>query len=319
MHDILLDIREEWSRAVVALVVGTATLVQQQVPIDPSFGPVAEIFDDVLRVPLRELPVPAVRAALLARLRHDEVLLRPQLVHSEHVVEAELPQLVRPALEAGVTVPVEGHAPDMPGSLLVGVDHPRPGEHVVAVVVPDQELEVQAAELQYGAQEVPHEVALLLRCEEAALPVHRRVRLVLHGQRPQRQTTSLQLLGKLHVVPGPGLPVLRLEVASSHHAAGVLHPRRWTPGASHDLERLPRGSASAVHEGDDGPPIAADREGLELLVANLLAAGPVASGEVAGVDVHAAHPVAESRVDAEACVDHLLLPHAPQLQKKLGR
>mmetsp|Transcript_48799 Transcript_48799/g.152649 ORF Transcript_48799/g.152649 Transcript_48799/m.152649 type:complete len:549 (+) Transcript_48799:73-1719(+) len=319
VHRVPLRVHEERCRAEVALVVGATNLVQYQVPVDPGLGPVTEVPDDIQSVPLREGPVALVGPALLAGLGHDQVLVRPQLVRPEHVLEADLPRLVRPTLVARVAIPVEGYSPDILGSHSIGVDDARPSEHVVAVVVPHQELDVHAAALQGRAEVVAHEVALLLGREEAALPAHWCVGLVLHGHRPHGQAATVQLPRKLHVVPRPHLAVLRLEDTASHHAAGVLHPRWWTPRARHDLQQLARGRVRAVDEGDDGPPISCYGEAMQLLVASLWTARPVTPREVAGVDVRAAHPVAEPNVRAEVGLDHLLLSLATQLQQELGR
>mmetsp|Transcript_66004 Transcript_66004/g.204455 ORF Transcript_66004/g.204455 Transcript_66004/m.204455 type:complete len:265 (+) Transcript_66004:317-1111(+) len=236
-NGVVLRADQNGSGAEVLFVVGAPLGVEDDVPVDPALGPVIQVLDDVRRIALADEPLAQLRALLLAALRHDEVLVRPQLVHALDVVEADLASPVGPRLVARIPVPVEGRAPDVLGRGAVRIDVARPREHPVAVVVPHQQLGIQPAGHESRPQVVPHKVALLGGREAAALPPLVRSRLVLHRKVGQRQAGLRHGLREAHVEARPG-------VADS----GLSRPP-WTiwplsfihPGGLHGLATRPRG------------------------------------------------------------------------------
>mmetsp|Transcript_67305 Transcript_67305/g.217291 ORF Transcript_67305/g.217291 Transcript_67305/m.217291 type:complete len:264 (+) Transcript_67305:727-1518(+) len=214
---------------------------------------------------------------------------------------------------------MEAQAPDVPGGVFVGVDRLRPHEHLVAVVVPDDELEVQAALLQRRPQVVAHEVALLLGAVLAALPPHLAPGLVLHREAPQGQPGRFDLSGEAHVVARPRLPAVLPELAAVAHRAGLLHPGRRTPRAGDELQGLLRRVHRPADHRQDRPLVVLQGEAGELEVVRLVAAGPVAPGEVAGGRVQAAHGVAQPDAPVEVGVQHPQLRGLAQLRQQVGR
>mmetsp|Transcript_21405 Transcript_21405/g.63879 ORF Transcript_21405/g.63879 Transcript_21405/m.63879 type:complete len:584 (-) Transcript_21405:140-1891(-) len=319
-HDpVLGDVADDGRRAPVADVVVPATGVEDEIPVDPGLVPAVEVAEDALRVALPDAPVPDVGAELLAHLRDHQVLLEVQLLRQPDVVEAPLAGGVGPPLVAGVPVPVPAHAPDVLGGLGVGVDDVGPAEELVPVVVPGDDLQVHAAGLERGPEVVPDEVALGLRAVEAVLPRRLAVRLVLHGEAPEREAGVPQLLREAHVELRPRAAAVLLEAAALAHGPGVLHPRRGAPGAGEEHQGAPGRGRRAPHHGEHGLVVAVDAERLQLRVVLPVAAAPVAPGEVAGVHVQAADLVVEPHLRAEVALDDSLLALLPQLEQELCR
>mmetsp|Transcript_10922 Transcript_10922/g.32021 ORF Transcript_10922/g.32021 Transcript_10922/m.32021 type:complete len:339 (+) Transcript_10922:1234-2250(+) len=236
-----------------------------------------------------------------------------------HVLDVLVARLPR----AGF-VPVEADTPDEACGLLVLADSLCPLDHVVPVVVPhDDPHGVQQPGLLQGRAEVlADEVALLLAREEAGLPARGLVLgLVLHGHAPERQALSLKGARKQHKVLRPGAVVLEQEeVLGLAHAPGRLHPGRRAPGACQDLERPAAGALRVAQQRDDGLAVALDAEAPELDVPRLVAAAPVALGEVAGGHVDPPKLEPEAQVLAEVGGHHTFpVDLAQVLQHLRGR
>mmetsp|Transcript_35611 Transcript_35611/g.80447 ORF Transcript_35611/g.80447 Transcript_35611/m.80447 type:complete len:491 (+) Transcript_35611:566-2038(+) len=295
----------------VADMVRASTLVEVQVPVDPALTPVVEVFDDTLCVTLAHGPVTNVRAQLLAGLRHQEMLLRLQVMDACDVVKTYPTSSFCPPLSARIAIPMVAHAPDILGSVGIGVDGLRAQEEVAAIVVPANELQVHSTGLQGWAQVVTDEVALLLRAEEAVLPTVGCIGLVLHREAPQRKPKGLQLLGEAHVEIRPDLAALRLELATAQHGLRVLHPGWGTPGTGEELERTTSSRHRPFDHGEYGLLVVLDREVGKRGVCRLVAAAPVAVGEVARVHVNPTQVIAQATGLVEVCVyDPLLICRA---------
>mmetsp|Transcript_91204 Transcript_91204/g.260986 ORF Transcript_91204/g.260986 Transcript_91204/m.260986 type:complete len:246 (+) Transcript_91204:100-837(+) len=144
--------------------------VQDEIPIDPRLQPIVQVPDDGLPIALADLPISQSWAEFLTCLGHHDMLVWAQLVHPPHIVVEDLALPSRPHLIAGITIPMVGHAPHELLSFGVRVHGLRPHEHVVPVVVPDQQLDVQATLPQCGPEEISNKVPLFVVGVKAVLP-----------------------------------------------------------------------------------------------------------------------------------------------------
>mmetsp|Transcript_101049 Transcript_101049/g.294225 ORF Transcript_101049/g.294225 Transcript_101049/m.294225 type:complete len:263 (-) Transcript_101049:1078-1866(-) len=252
-----------------------------------------EVLDNVHGIALGNAPFTEVGPVLLACLGHDQVLLRPKLMHTCHIVEANLRQR-RPRLVPRVPVPVEAQTPDVVRSSGVAIDCLRSLEHPVPVVVPDNQLQVQPTGAQAWAEVISDEVALFLWGVGATLPPHLPSRLILHCHGPERQPNGLHLLSEAQKVPCPGFSAVGPEFAAFDHGRRILHPRRWAPGAANELQRCPCCRHGPADEWEDRRVVALEAKACERQVVLLIAARPITLGKIARGDVQPAQFIAET-------------------------
>ena len=269
--------------------VGAAGLVQQQVPVDPAHRPAVQVVDDRSRITLAQRPLAGVRAAFLAAFGEQQLLVGPGVVHQLHVVEVVF------------AVPVEAGAPHVLGGLGVGVDHAGALDHDVPVVVPHHDAHpAQAGRVQFGPQEVAHEVALFFGGVEAGIPALVGLGLVLHRDAPHRHAFGRVGLDEAHEATRPGLAVLGQQAAAVVHLAVALHPGRRAPRRHQQLQGPAGGPLRGADHRQQGLPVALDAEAVQRHVARRRRVRVVAQREVAAVHVHAAQRVAVALAGAEA-------------------
>ena len=287
---------QEGRAAEVAHVVGAALLVEQQVPVDPAHRPAVQVVDHRARVALGQFPAAPVRAAFLAALGEQQLLVGPRVVHQLHVVEVVF------------HVPVEARAPHVLRSLGIAVDDAGALDHGVAVVVPHDHAHVAEPGLvQRGAEVVAHEVAFLLGGVEAGIPALAGLGLVLHRHAPHRHALGLVGLDEAHEALRPGRAAFGQQLAAVVHAAAVLHPGRRAPGRDQQLDRPARHALRGLDHGQQGFAVALDVEAVQRVVAGVLDMGVVAQGEIAAVHVHAAQRVAVALHGVEVLAQQPLL------------
>ena len=84
---VVLGICDDRGRAVVSHVVGSAVFVQHHIPVDPADCPVVQITDDIVGVAFAEFPGTDVRAAFLATLGEQQVLIGECVVDFVEIFE----------------------------------------------------------------------------------------------------------------------------------------------------------------------------------------------------------------------------------------
>mmetsp|Transcript_46015 Transcript_46015/g.127795 ORF Transcript_46015/g.127795 Transcript_46015/m.127795 type:complete len:345 (-) Transcript_46015:88-1122(-) len=231
------------------------------------------------------------------------MLAGPFVVDTAHVLAVVQKCRVvpwRPELVAWIAVPMEAEAPHEALRCFIGVDCVCSLEHFITVVIPCDELQIQAAFLQRGAQMIADKVTLLFGTISAAFPMSVIVGLVLHREAPQRQAHAQKLLRKSHEVLRPSRSAILAQAAARTHPLLFFHPSGGAPRAGQQvqlvatsgLERLP-------HHRDDRALVPLDAETRQLHVPGCVAAAPIALGEVAGVHVDAPEAVAEPRILGE--------------------
>eukprot|EP01137_Pigoraptor_chileana_P000265 Opistho-2@36166 len=274
--------------AQIAHMVGATRFVEQQVPVDPAGRPAVQVMDDGACVALAQAPLAGVRPALLATLGEEQALVGPGVVQQLHMVEMVF------------AIPVEAAAPDVTGGFGVRVDDAGPLHHQVAVVVPDDDLDVAQSGARQGRPEViAHEVALLLRRVDAGVPALHGHGLVLHRHAPDRHPLGRIGLDEAHIAAGPGLGEHRQQPAAAVHLPIALHPGRRTPGRGQQLQRSARHLLGRLDHGQQGLAVAVDIEMRQRHVAGHLGMGIVAQREIAAVHVHAAETVAMTGLAVE--------------------
>mmetsp|Transcript_76458 Transcript_76458/g.248051 ORF Transcript_76458/g.248051 Transcript_76458/m.248051 type:complete len:299 (+) Transcript_76458:762-1658(+) len=211
------------------------------------------------------------------------------------------------------------HAPDILRGIGVAVNRVSPQEELVTIVVPRYELQIHAAGLEGRAQVVADEVALLLGAVEAVLPRAVPIRLVLHGETPERKPLLLQRLREKDIMLGPKLPTVRFQLATRAHGPCVLHPRRWAPWTRQERQRSTRSLVGLPDKRKHGLLVAVDAEAGQVSVVLAFAAGPISVREVARVHVQPADVKAQTCFLVEIGVDDSFLIGRAQLRKNLGR
>src|SRR5205085_3361209 len=129
------------------------------------------------------------------------------------------------------------YAPDVLRCFGVFKNRARALVYQVAVVIPRENLLVAEALPSKGRPEVVlQEVPLVLRREDARLPLLSRHRLVLDGDAPDGYALGLIRLDELRVVVGPRLVELRLQLPAVEHVVVLLHEGGRAPGAREERE-----------------------------------------------------------------------------------
>mmetsp|Transcript_25227 Transcript_25227/g.75794 ORF Transcript_25227/g.75794 Transcript_25227/m.75794 type:complete len:450 (+) Transcript_25227:1-1350(+) len=242
---LLFRIGDDGSVAHVAHVIWPASLVQQQVPIDPTDGTSIQIANDVVGVALSK---PPIRVRLHVALLPHAPLVRGLAGQQQQM--RVFPVRRGDPVEEVATVPMEGGAIDVLGDVGVGhrCVHVLP-QHVLAVVE-DEQLQLGMLALDGWPQLVLDEVRLLLRGQDASLPRGGVAGLVLDGERPNRRAGLLVVRDPSPDVLRPWQPRLLLEAlpAGTLHLPARLHPRRRAPGRGEEPQapRWPRGDVRAV-------------------------------------------------------------------------
>src|SRR6185503_10105128 len=97
---------------------------------------------------------------------------------------------------------------------------------------------------------VLEKVSLVLRGENARLPLLRRHRLVLNTHAPDRYAFALVSSDELHEVVGPRLIELGFQLAAAQHVVIVFHEGGWAPGAREDVEPVAGRRQHLLDEGN---------------------------------------------------------------------
>src|SRR5271157_3564733 len=103
-------------------------------------------------------------------------------------------------------------------------------------MIPDHELWRDVVLRKGRAQIILHEIALLLRGINAALPGLDGQGLVLNGEAPDRDAVILHGGDILDVIECPGGEAVRFELAAVDHGAVAFHPRRRRPWRAEKFE-----------------------------------------------------------------------------------
>src|ERR1017187_74502 len=180
-------------------VVGAAGFVQQQVPINQTNGPAVQVVDNLVAIALPHIPGTEMRAALLAAFGKDELLIRPGFVGQLKV------------LEFFRAVPVKGRPPDIRTGFGIIVSQLDSFDEQIAVMVPDNDLDVlQAGLLERRPEVIADEIPFLLGAIDTGVPHLRSCRFILDGHSPDRHTLFLVFADKADEVIGPHLSIFGL-------------------------------------------------------------------------------------------------------------
>ena len=196
-----------------------------------------------------------VRPTFLAAFGEQQLLVGPGVVHLLHMVEVVF------------AVPVKPGAPDKTRRLRVAEDRVGTLHHFVAVVVPDDDLDVaQTGPGQLRPQVVAHEIAFFFGAVAARVPSLRGGGLVLHRHAPHRHTFGFIRLDEADKTTRPGPGVLRQQGAAAVHLAVALHPRGRAPGRNQQLDGSRRHTQRRLNERQQRLAVAVDVEAVQLHV-----------------------------------------------------
>mmetsp|Transcript_24474 Transcript_24474/g.53364 ORF Transcript_24474/g.53364 Transcript_24474/m.53364 type:complete len:232 (-) Transcript_24474:988-1683(-) len=203
VEGVLLCLTDDGRHAIVSDVIRATSLVQDQIPIDPTLSAGTQVLDDIRRVPVCGFPAEviladAVFAKLLAGLSKEEMLFRTEISDHPNVIKADLgthlviPRLVlnmlehhrhraRPVLIAPITIPMKGDTPNPFGSCRIRIHNRGVLYHAIAIVIPDQYFRVSQTLLLKGwSQVVSDKIAHFLSSVNAGLPLLTGLALILH-------------------------------------------------------------------------------------------------------------------------------------------
>ena len=263
-----------------------------------------QVLDDGAGVALAKFPLSGVRAAFLAAFGKQKLLVGPGVVHHLHMVKVV------------AAVPVKARAPHVFGGLGVAVDHICALHQAVAVVVPHNDLDMaQACGLQHRPQVVAHKVALFFGGVNAAVPALHRLGLVLHRHAPDGHALGCIGLNKFDIATRPSVAVLGQQMTALVHLPIALHPGRWAPGRSQQLQRPARHFLRRPDHGQQSLAVAVDVEAVQVHIAGHIGMRIVAQRKVAAVHVHAAQRVAVAvlRVRVKVGAQQLCLARGAQV------
>src|ERR1043166_7703787 len=221
-----------------------------------------------------------MRSPFLAPFGENEHLVWPCVVGQLNVVE-----LFR-------TVPVEPGTPDVLAGFGVVVCNPDAIDEQVAVVVPDDNLDMTESRLiESRAEIVTHEVPLFFSAVNTGVPRLGGGRFILDRHAPNRHTFLHIFANIADVIIRPRLSVFRLQPPTSIGLSVRFHPSRRTPRRRKQLNRLASHPGRLLDQGEKCMPVTVNREMLEPYIAIDLGIRVIAKGEVTAVDVSPAEGI----------------------------